>query len=519
MKLKKNRALIVLMCIAITWLSCDKDDSNLSLTTINKITISDPQVSGTITINLGQYLNLKPVIVQTLSGKEENLEFKWICYNNNPSLSLNAPRIEIATTYELNYLMKADQFILGDPYVFRLAVKDKNSGVSSYFNYNVRIGNQFGRGWLVLEDKAGKGDLSFIFSDYTTQLGIYNDRNTDAITGPKKLEIVPFEVNDDLSAAGKRIYILADQGGQEYNYLLMVKKFNLGYLFFNPPSVLNPSALNFTSVSSFNGVRSSAMGLVFNNGKVHALPQGGFPGQKKFGDILLNPAGNQNYSLAPFAACGPFLSSGTVFAGVVYDNTGKKFYNIPHGVGATTGAGSMQALPASTSDMAIFDMNNTGLTMVNQDSSETVYTWNAIMKDAANTAYLLRFKTNVTATAPVMTLSKKTVTAPNFLTATAYANSTATPHIYYANGNVITRFETSSVTVQDTYALPAGENITAMKYARYSSDNTGAKLGVATWDGTAGKIYFFNVSATGAIGTPIKTVTGFSKVVDFGYKY
>ncbi|TKC05975.1 PKD-like family lipoprotein [Pedobacter frigoris] len=494
--------------------SCYKDDSNTNIETINKVELSDPKTASQIIIYQGDSLKLKPTLSQSMAQNIENLEFTWLLYNNNGAVSLAAPRDEIAKTYELKIVVKPDVFTLGEPFIVRLKATDKQTGVSSYLNYNVMVGNKYAIGWLVLEDKAGKGDLSFIFTDYNAEHGIYNDRNTAAIIGPRKLEISPFPVTDDISATGKRLYILADQGSQEYNYLTMIKKFDYSFLFFSTPAVINPTVMTWTSQYTYSGVRSPALGVAINDGKLHSNLVGGFPGVKKWGDIALNPQGNRNYSLAPFAV------GGETFPAIVYDNIDKRFYRI-QAYNPTPVAGTLEAFPAgaSTGVSSVFDMNNVGMTMLFQDSADVINDYNAIMRDSGNQPYLLRYKTKNTTAAPVITLAKTAINAPGILNFSAAAGSTSTPHIYYGTGNALFRYETSSNAVVETYNFPAGENITSIKYAKYFIDKTGAKLAVATWNGTVGKVYFFSINTVGAIGTYTNMVTGFNKIIDIAYKY
>lgn len=512
----KNKILCLLSLAVIGLSSCYKDNSVLDITPVNTTGLSDPAALTQIVKFQGDSLKLKPAISQSLGSRLDELEFRWTYYQNNPAITYASPRIDISGEYELKTVISNDNFILGEPYIFRLEVKDKKSGVASYINYNVLVGNKYGTGWLVLEDKAGAGDLSFIFTDFTTEHQVYSSRNTTLLVGPRKLELTPFPVGDDISATGKRLYILADNGSQEYNYLTMVKKFDYSFLFFKAPAVVNPTVLTWTSQYVYGNVRDPSLGIAINNGKLHSNLVGGFPGIKKWGDIAQNPEKNQNYNLAPFAV------GGTTFPGIVYDNTAKRFYHI-QAYNPSPVAGSLEPFPSGStsnvSDLSVFDMNNVGMTMVFQDSTEVLHEYNAVMKTDDNQAYMLRYKTVNTTSAPIITVQKRLMNAPDILTFSAAAASTTTPNLYYANGNTLRRYETSSHTVLETYSFPAAEQVTAMKFAKYAQDGTGPKLVVATWNGTAGKVYFFQTGATGAVGAYTNVVTGFGKIVDLAYKY
>jgi len=510
--LYKNILSVTLLSGVLMLTGCYKDKSTEGLLEQNKVGLSDPKTATVINVFQGELLNLKPTLSQSMKNNMDDLSFKWAVYDNSPTSSFVMPRFTIGEEYELKYVVSGEDFTLGQNYLLRLTVTEKSTGLASFLNYRLLIANKYGTGWVVLEDKAGKGDLSFVFPDYTVEHGIYTDRNTTVLTNPKKIEIVPFSITEDISASGKRMYILADGGSQEYNFLTMVKKFDYSFLFFSAPPVIKPSVMNFTSGTLNSASRSAILGIAINNGKAHSNLVGGFPGVKKWGDIALTPAGTQNYELAPFA------SGGATYPAVVYDNTSKRFFYI-RGYSPTPVAGSLEAFPAAASSTDAFDMNDVGMTMLFQDSADVVKTINAVMKSADNQPYLFKYKTESTTSAPIITLSKRQMNAPGFLNYTAAASSTSTPHIYYSTANKILKYETSSNTTAEVYSFPASEQVTAIKYAKYSSDRTGARLVVATWNGTEGKLYFFTINNVGDLGSASHTFTGFSKIVDVAYKY
>ena len=516
MKLHKNTIGAVLFVATLALGSCAKDDSNMDIQPVNETNLSDPAAGSVIVKFQGDSLKLKPTLSQSMEKRMDELEFKWIYYQDNPAITYASERVDVSKDFELKTVISGGAFTLGEPYVFRLEVKDKISKVTSYINYSVQVGNKYSIGWLALVDEGGKGDLSFIFPDFSAEHHVYSSRNTAPLSGPRKLEISTYPISDEVSATGKRLYILADNGSQEYNYLTMVKKFDYSFLFFKAPASINPTVLTWTSQYIYSGVRSASLGIAINDGKLHSNLVGGFPGVKKLGDIAQNPEKNQNYNLAPFVVGGP------TYPAIVYDNMAKRFYHV-QAYNPSPVAGSLEPFPSgSTSNVSnplIFDMNNVGMTMIFQDSSAVLHEYNAIMKSDDNRAYMLRYKTSNTTSAPIITIEKSLMDAPGILTYNAAAGSTVTPNLYYANGNIITRYETSSHTVRETYALQAGEMVTAMKFAKSMRGVQGPRLLVATWNGSVGKVYFFSTGSIGQIGTISNETTGFGRIVDLAYKY
>ena len=502
MKLRYKLQLLLCLFIVTLTTACYKDDSSEAFQPVSTITVSDSLTKGMLYVYQGDTLKLNPQLAFASDIPAEQLEFEWLAYDNSTLSSYVQPNVYMSTEHELKYLINATDFTLGQNYRLRFRVTDKRTGVSSFLAYNINIANKYGEGWLLLEDKAGTGDLSMVFPNGTVEHGVYSGRNTSPLTGPRKLDLTPFDVTDDISSTGKRMYILAQEGSQEYNYLTMVKKYDLSFLFFKAP-VLNAERMVWEStITTAN--KYASIGVAINNGKVHSNLVGGFPGIKKWGDISLNPDGNINYNVAPFVA------GGTTYPAVVYDNVGKRFYSV------STSSPSLLAFPTNAS--SVFDMNNVGLTMVFQDSANVVREFNAIMKDDANQAYLLKYKTTSTTDAPQITLAKVLMNAPDVLSLTAAAGSTHSPHIYYGVAEKLKSYETTSNTSTEAFTFPVSEKVSAMKYQRYAADKSGPQLVVATWDGAQGRLYYFPITNNGTLSAPSKVFSGFSKIIDMAYK-
>lgn len=506
MKRFQNTSLFFLFTVLLVGAaSCYKDKGNYEYIGVNKISIVDPRTTAPISIRQGDTLKLTPTITQSLEPNEDSLSYRWTVYANDPGTTLAAPEILLDSTRNLTRVITDPPFTLGIEYKIIYRVFDKKTGVSSLIIYTIKIDNEFSQGWMFLEDKGGTGDLSMLLPSGKLITNVYSDRNKNSPLGkPVKLEIPPLSsITDDLSPSGRRIYILYENGGLELNYQTMLKKFDYNHLFFTPPPVVKPEILTWVSSSTATPPTSSSLGVAINNGLVHSNLVGGFPGSKKWGERLLSgPGGDLNYKTAPFVA------GGTSYVAVVYDNTNKRFAFVPTSTGVT--ATYLNPFPASASNPATFDMNNVGMTMLFMDSANVVREYNAIMKDNSNAPYLLRFKTVATVAAPVITLQKTAMNAPEILNMTSAAGVTNSPHIFYGAGNQLYRYETTSNTTVPVLAYNAGENVTKI-------ESRGSVLLVATWNGNAGTVYFYDLSPTGA-HTLSKTVNGFARIVDMAYK-
>jgi hypothetical protein len=498
---------LCLLILSLVFAGCYKDKGNYNYTTINKINVTDPAAESRIYIYQGDTLKLSPQVNQTIST--EGLTYLWFAYNNSPNSSYALPKDTIAQTSSLNYVIDPNIFVLGESYKLTMKVTDPKTGVSSFIFYDLTIANKLAEGWMLLEERAsGSGDISMILPNNTIERNVYSSINPSSPLGkPVAVCATTFSVTDDLSPSGKRIYLLTENDGLELDALTMQKKFPFGYLYFAAPSVVKPTFQGWTAYL-YRDNPYQRMGVSVNNGKVHVNLVGGFPGIKKWGEALSTPEGSFDYDMAPDIAGATTYSA--TYPVVMFDKKYKRFYSV--------GTTKLASFPEAAS--TVFDMNNVGLDLLRLDSSSVTDVWNAVMKDpATSTPYLLQFKTVATAADPVITLSKTAMNAPGLVNTNVITASTLTPHIYYASGNSIFKYETTSNTSVNAYSFPSGENVVQMEYQKAVPGIGESRLVVATWNGTEGKVYYFSISPLGDLGASYSNMfTGFAKIVDMAYK-
>lgn len=496
---------LILLVATLLLSACYKDKGNYDYHDVNEITVADPVAASRIYIYQGDTLKLTPAISQTIPS--DDLSYAWFVYNNSSNSEYTLPRDTISRERNLSHKITGDIFVLGENYRLTLKVTDNKTGISSFRQYDLTISNKYGSGWMFLEEKGGEGDMSMILPDNTVEHSVYSLLNPSSPLGkPVSITSTSFNITDDLSAANKRIYIQMESDAIELNNLTLTKKFEIGYLFFARPQVVKPAYIGWTAYLS--GVNPfQRMGIAINNGQVHTNLVGGFPGIKKWGEAIVNPAGVYDYDIAPFIAGATGYSA--TYPVVVYDKKYKRFYSV--------GANALAAFPAAAS--TVFDMNNVGMDLLLLDSSNVVDRYNAVMK-SGTVPYLLQFKTATTTADPVVTVATVEMNAPGIVDAPALASSTLTPHIFYAVGNKLYKYETTSNTYAEVYAFAGGESVTKMDYQKVDPTTGQQRLVVATWNGTESKVYFFTVSSVGDLGgTYTDIFGGFNKIIDFTYKY
>lgn len=496
------RIQILALLSAVSLAGCYKDNGNYDYNPVNKIIVEGGKAPETLSVVFNDSLKITPTFEQTIPAAEADLMYEWTVYDNSITSPYIVPTDTVSRERNLSIKVTSPVFILGQSYRLGYKVTDKRTGIFGVHYYNLTIGNKYARGWIFLEQIGNNGDFSMLLPDGSVEHNIYTTINMGYTMGkPVKLELSAWSVTDDISAPSRRLYLLYENGGMELNYQTMQYKFDYRYLFFLPPVVQKPVVQTWMSSTPPGWTPGATMGIAINNGKVHANLVGGFPGTKKWGGILLTPEGTPNYTVAPYVV------GGSTYSAIVHDNVGKRFLSV-----ATSG---LQRFPTQASTE--FDMNNTGMDLLFMDSANVTRYYNAIMKDAAGLPWLLQFKAIVnTGETPVITLGKAQMNAPGAAQLTAAAGSTITPHVFYATGNKIMRHETTSNTTVEQHVFAGSEQVTSMKFKREPGGVS--QLAVATWDGTAGRVYFFNVSNIGDLSLAANPYTGFGKIVDIGYK-
>ncbi len=501
MKIKFENTFIAFI-LGLTMYGCAKDKGNYEYQNVPKIEVNDQSIVGTIFIQQGSSLKLNPEI--QLNGNNDDLTYEWFVYLNSPSASYVQDSTKISNTKNLDYIIDPNIFTIGETYKLTFKVTNNINGISSFHFYQLSISDIFTQGWMFLEDKSGKADLSMILNNGTVYHDIYSFRNSNhPIVNPKSFTISNASITDDVGPSGKKYYIVGQTDAVELDGTTMKKRFDYEYLFFSPPKIIKPSYI------AWGGSSGSNVGVLLNDGHVHINMVGGFPGAKKFGAQLRSPNNGYDYALAPQHISGNSYTD--TYNIIMFDTKNKRFY------GVTTSA--LNSFDEANQNSSIFDMNNVGLDLIKLDSSNITEIRNAIMKDDGGKGYLLQFRTLRNASNPSITVGKQEIISPGIAQASDITASTLSPHLFYENDGKLYRYEVTSNTYTIEYTLPSNEIATKIKFQKHGYGNSIPRLILSTWNGSEGKVYFFKINQTGAIESLDKTFSGFGKIIDLAYKY
>lgn len=506
---KTGRLRIVAFLILLSFSACRKYIAEFEYQPINDVVVKDVDVTGTVSLKIGDTLRLNPQISQSQLANAANLSYLWTSYESGDVV--NAPKSELSKEKNLVLPIKSP-LVLGKLYLINFQVLDKTTGVSSYKQYRLSVVNEFNEGWIIVEDRPEGADFSMLLPDRRVIRNIFTTINGRLPGKALRVEISSGPIMDDVSPNRRKMYMVTEDAATELDYLTFSKTYDFKSLFFKAPEVIKPSYMNW--------FQQSGIGSIINDGKLHINVVGGFPGAKKWATQLLAPQIGPNYKLAPFVANGLVMFAGNItdqtpqyYTVVVYDQISKRFYA---GINPIM---QLSEFPAVRS--TVFNMNNVGMEMLYMDLTTTSFVYNAVMKDAANDYYFLQFRTTFTNASPVITLAKNKLTAPNIQNFSSASTSFASQHMFYSVGNQIYRYELLSNTSKLQYTFPANEKIMQVRCVA-PLGNAGNSLGVATWDGVEGRFYRFpiNTAAPNAfeISTYDQSYGGFGKIVDIKYK-
>ncbi|GGH30505.1 hypothetical protein FAZ19_21195 [Sphingobacterium alkalisoli] len=496
-----NYNLFIASVLCLIMSGCYKDKGNYVYEDVNPITIKDEAVTEKLFAQPGSSLQLNPAL--ELNGNEDDLSFQWFAYLNSSAASYSQDSTLIATSRRLDYIVDPSVFTVGEDYKLTYKVTQKKTGVSYFYFYQLSVSDKYTVGWIFLEDKATKADLSMISRSGEVIHNIYTETNPDyPLKNPTSFTISHESVSDQVGRDGKRFYITTEDDAIELDGLTMTKRFDYNYLFFVPPSLKKPSYIGWA------GGTGNLAGILINDGKLHVNMVGGFPGAKKFGAPLSSPQGDYDYDLASQTISGTEYTD--LYQIFMFDKKHRRFFDVK--------PNALRRFDDAVQDLDIIDLNNVRMDLIKMDSSHNNVIRNAVMKGLDNETYLLTFKTTRKGEETI-TESKQKLNAPYLSDALDLTCSTLAPHIYYAHDGKLYRYEITSDNYTVGYTFPATEVTTKIKFQKHGYGNAQARLIACTWNGSEGKVYYFKVNPNGSIGELDKTFTGFGKIVDLAFKY
>jgi hypothetical protein len=472
----------VLLLLMLTLSGCLKDESSKDIKPINQITISD--TTAVAAVLQFDTLTVKPDIKESIPVGDNGLVYQWSIHQNDSE--------DAYPVYILDSTRNLHQSIRVKPGIYRLIFKVtvKASGVTYFKFFNLKVINRFSEGWLVMEDMAGKTDMSIILGTDTSFHHIFTELNKDYTLSN------PLQVATTSHYGEKSVWMFGADNAIELEYTQMTKLSDYTSWFWETPAVFHPQRFRQINTGVY---------ILINNGLLHARFAGGFPGDVKYLNTLPFPGGKgDDYYFSSYTGVGPqpYTGEKTPYTAFFYDTKSKGFVYL-------SGASLIPSLVAFSAPQAgsYFDMRNIGLDLLAMDQGNAPFLNNAIFKDKGD-IYLYQIDANRSDPAVAKTLI--TGDAPELAGFSKMTSSKKLQQIYFlVNGN-IHLYDIPSGKGRIIQAIAAGEQVTYLQ----CTDND---VMVGTWNGTEGKLYRYKISPLGDF-QEVKVFTGFGKIVSMTYK-
>jgi hypothetical protein len=368
-------------------------------------------------------------------------------------------------------------------------VKDKATNVSFRKTFTINIVGKFNEGWLVLEENGTQCDLNMITPTDAIFKNIYSAANAGSKlpAGSQRVTVV----KDRLGV--QKIYVLAPNELIQPYYVDFLKVATLNDLFWGAPTIKKPQEY-------YIGGGSNEM--VINNGYPHGMSTM-VPAPYKLG--LPAPG---TWDVEPYE----MYHIATTF--VLYDKLTQRFYKYD----------LTNMLPFTTPPAtALFNVNKVNKKMLFAGANIGSF-YNCLFKNN-NDDSLFMYKLDLSKTDPAVdTAYISNTNAPGLLTATKFISSRFLPHMYYINNNTMYLLDIAARKSRVVYTFPAGTVVTSAKMylnTKLSTDpDNNLLIGIATTEGSVGKVYTFPISVTGDFtgNTYRKVYTGFGKINDIIFK-
>jgi len=500
----KSKILSLLSFVILSMLfpACMKDKSNYDLKPINEIKVTALSTADNIDILLNDTLRISPAVTQE-NVTNGTYTYSWYIFSD-----AFGPKIELSDKKDLKVAMNAP---LGG-YTLMYVVKDVSTNITSTVQTHITIVSKFGSGIVVLEEKPQGGDISHLGFDGKIYRNLYSEANKGSYIPAPIGQLTGFYYK-----AGEQIqkpyYVFVSAPGKTTMQLDPETYQQAGPfsgLLSAPPSA--PAEL-----SAIQGYWSGNAIYALVNGKVQFGSTGG---TTPFFDGVL-PG---DYEVAPFVitstTAGKANTPAITTNFICYDQKNGRFLWF-----TGNSVGQLNTYSTDMSSPGAFDPNNVKKKCVYACYSNQYAYYNWLMKDDAGKMYFYQIYPISTQKAAAAYAEIPVSAAMS--SATIFAGSTQLPHIYYVSGNNVMVYDYKSNTSTIAYTAAGGEQITDMKFsvsrvAEFSTSyqilRTTDKLYISTYNGAEGKINEFNVSPTGALGSPVKTYSGFGKITSMFYK-
>ena len=489
MQIRKVVVVAVVCCSLLA--ACKKDNNKYTYNKANEITIAGPE-QGLLVVQRDT-IRVNPVITESASGSGP-YTYKWEIYRsadvNSWDITIANPATTSTTLSTEKNLKAVAQFVPGS-YILQYTVTDSKTNLKKSVRYPITVNGKYHEGWLVMADKGGKAMLSFVRQDDVVFRDVIGSSNLGLILNGK-----PLAAFSGVHSKLEDVNVFTEEGMYRFSandFTFTGKPSDL----FDVP--ISPVTEPFYAINSSNTDQ-----YVISNGSVYGT-MAPSRGVGKYSERLTGPDGYAVF---------PYVMNGTAYYFIFYDNNAKRFLY------TTYYSRTLNAFLPNIDPGAAFDMSNVGKTLIGADKGPNTEYF-LIMKDPGG-CYLCTVLPNSKKPAGIM---DKMDAAPEINNAFLFAASEVNKQLYYAVANKIYLYDVLARTARLLYTFPGNYQIKDLKMFKgkgwgKTNPQYNTRLVVATYNGTEGELYYFDLQAIGDIvnGTYIRKFGGFDNILQINYR-
>lgn len=449
--------------------ACNKDNSTGASKAIPAVNVSGLKDTFNVFTHK-DFLQVTPVVEHA-----SDFDYYWTLFSANFTPGQGLVKADtLARTKDLNYEVLQDP----GPYMLVFNVKDKNTGVTKFFNMTVNITTLTMNGWYLVKDNGGKTDMDFIHSTGRIDNWIANFNGGKSLDGNavKAVFSPGFKISPASPVLFNTLMVVSSNDAAVYRVDNGSMVMNYDNMFFTKPAVRKPQAV-------FQPIATQNLGFI-NDGKAYNLVKGTL-----FSNLPVNYNNVVYNNLSPITASVAMDLGWNQTTKSIFCYSGSYFTELK----AANGGNRLQNMNADLQWLAGYTGNRSVALMLFRNPLDTGY----LFKLDAHYGPLSGSGTMILATdtlKPQHSLMSASVIGGNY----------DIDLLYYAVGDKIYMTDVASLQENLQFALPAGETVTCIQHIKYpqpltTGPGTVNYIAIATYKGGRYKVYLHTISGTGTI--------------------
>lgn len=475
----KSISLMLTMVLGLCFWSC-KEEKFGPYKEIDDFSITYPQDTSIVLAQL-QTLLINPQIKGLKPNKEYT--YQWRLY-------VDTTYQVIATTKDLD--MKVELPV--DDYSLHFLVTDPATNIKAISQlYSLKVTGAFPEGWLVGNNRNGKGQMSFIrISDQEVFLNPLEEINK-TVYPERLIAAVSAVAPNPFYGTFKQLFYFTENGLRVFDSETMLQTMNINEYFYQD--------MEFSKIPVYGTNAFNVDQYLIHDGDVYAANGTDFGTNNSFGKFSDRFEGD--YSMFSFIF--PDASFTTYF----YDNKNKRFM-------LTTYQGRELTIPSRATSNGQYNLNNIQKTMLGSDLTLNDNYLSLMTDDKKAFIYAFRLTSNASIPSGYFTELSGTQELDEY---TGFAAASDVERAYYTSKRKVFKISAANGSINEIYSFTTGEEIVDIKMLKSGID-ANRQLTIAINKGGNGEVHCIFLDEFGEVDKTkkVKIYTGFGQITNISYR-